>query len=224
MAKRNPRQITIAFPQRGGARRGTGREPNGPQPGVRHVRRGSLGGAIPTLITMKILSGVANLRTRRRARAVLESLRRACARFETRITEFSIQQDHVHLIVETANERTLARAMKGLAVRIARAVNRSLERRGTVFADRFHHRALRTPRQVRNALAYVLCNARKHRVAPAARGWLDPLSSAPSFDGWVDAAELAERAYSAAPRTWLLRIGWRRAGLLDPAHVPGALS
>jgi hypothetical protein len=92
-----------------------------------------------------------------------------------------------------------------------------------VFADRYHHRTLTTPRQVRNALAYVLCNARKHRVAPHRSGWLDPLSSAASFDGWTRCANAADRI-TPAPRTWLLRVGWRRGGSIDPDHTPGSMA
>jgi hypothetical protein len=39
-----------------------------------------------------------------------------------------------------------------------------------------------TPKQVRHGLAYVLCNARKHRAAPSRSGWLDPCSSALVID------------------------------------------
>ena len=110
---------------------------------------------------MKLLASIANLRTRARCHVVLDALRKACERLGTRVVEYSVQHDHLHLVVETKNATTLSRAMQGLAVRIARKLNRSLARRGTVFADRFHHRTLTTPRQVRNALAYVLCNGRQ---------------------------------------------------------------
>jgi REP element-mobilizing transposase RayT len=179
---------------------------------------------MPVLVTMKVLAGLANLRNARRVRGVLRGLRAACDRFETRIVEFSVQSDHVHLVVETRHASSLARAMQGLAVRLARAINRSLERRGKVFADRYHHRVLGTPRQVRNALAYVLCNARKHRVAPRDHGWLDPHSSAVSFEGWTPGAtSLVTERFTASPLTWLLRVGWRRAGLLDPDLTPGPM-
>jgi REP element-mobilizing transposase RayT len=217
------RQIEIDFRPHGGARRGAGRKPKGARAGVKHVRRGKLGGATPVLVTMKVLAGLANLRSARRVRCVLRGLRKACERFDTRIVEFSVQSDHVHLVVETRHASSLARAMQGLSVRLARAINRSLHRHGRVFADRYHHRVLGTPRQVRNALAYVLCNARKHRVAPRASGWLDPHSSATSFDGWTTCASVAERL-TAAPRTWLLRVGWRRGGLLDPDLTPGPMT
>ena len=97
-----------------------------------------------------------------------------------------------------------------------------MHRRGTVFADRYHDRVLTTPRQVRHALAYVLCNARKHGLAPRTRHWVDPCSSAAAFPGWSCAIELAPTLATVEPRTWLLTIGWRRAGgPIDPDHHPG---
>ena len=225
MRRRRGKQIEIEYRTHGGARAGAGRKPTGDKAGVRHTRRGKVGGAAPVLVTMKLLAGVANLRNQRRFRLVLRALRSASERLDTRIVEFSVQHDHVHLVVETTGARALSRAMQGLGVRLARALNRSLGRRGKVFKERFHHRVLGTPRQVRNALAYVLCNARKHRVAPALSGWLDPFSSASSFSGWRTSAarELAARL-TALPRTWLLRIGWRRIGMLNPDHTPGSLT
>ena len=69
------------------------------------------------------------------------------------------------------------------------------------------------------------CNARKHRRAPRDPGWLDPYSSARAFDGWRGVARdaLTDLAPVALPRTWLLAIGWRRGGLIDPDHCPGAM-
>ena len=225
MRRRRGKQIEIIYSAHGGARPGAGRKPVGDKAGARHTRRGALGGPAPVLITMKLLAGIANLRNQRRFRLVLGALRKASERLGTRIVEFSVQHDHVHLVVETKDERALSRAMQGLAVRLARAINRSLGRRGRVLKERFHHRALATPRQVRNALAYVLCNARKHRVAPSISGWLDPFSSSACFSGWVTNAtrEPAPRL-TALPRTWLLRIGWRRSGMLHPDHTPGPVA
>ena len=113
-------------------------------------------------------------------------------------------------------------------MRIAKKLNAMMGRRGKVFADRFHDRVLTSARQVRNALAYVLCNARKHGRAPARRGWLDPFSTAAGFEGWNDVTARADErivATTHAARTWLLRVGWQRAaGLLDVDHRPGPWS
>ena len=222
MGRTRTKQISILFRTHGGAREGAGRKPNGAKAGVSHAPRGQLGGATPLLVTLKLRPDIANLRARARCKHVLEALRRARERLGTRLIEYSVQHDHLHLIVEARNAAALGRAMQGLSVRIARRLNRLLGRRGSVFADRFHHRELTSPRQVRNALAYVLCNARKHRVAPHVSGWLDPLSSAQAFEGWTWAIERTTRSMP-LPQTWLLRVGWKRAGLIDPDHTPGAL-
>jgi putative transposase len=134
-----------------------------------------------------------------------------------------VQSNHLHLLIEARDQATLARGMQGLSVRIAKALNRHWNRHGTVFSDRYHARALRTPREVRNALVYVLQNARKH-------GWrgtgLDPLSSASRFDGWADDGAAAQAGSGLPPapvvaaRTWLARTGWKRCGRIRTNEVP----
>jgi hypothetical protein len=150
---------------------------------------------------------------------------RANDRFGLRIVHYSVQTDHIHFIVEIDNPQCFSRAIQGLAVRIAKKLNALMGRHGRVFADRFHDRVLTTPRQVRNALTYVLCNARKHGRAPSRGGWVDPWSTAPVFGGWATVTPERDQMTllsTRTPRTWLLRVGWRRAGgLLDVDHRPG---
>ena len=128
--------------------------------------------------------------------------------------------------------RALTRGIQGLVIRIARALNKLWQRRGKAFADRYHDRILKTPREVRNVLRYVLGNGKKHAAegrevfVPQA---IDTYTSAPWFDGWKQqvpsahekAAVRLDRPPVARARTWLLAIGWRRHGLIDPAEVPG---
>jgi hypothetical protein len=117
--------------------------------------------------------------------------------------------------------------MKSIAARFARAVNLIFHRTGSVLADRYHLHVLRTPSEVRCALAYVLMNARRHLAKLGRRlprvAEIDPASSARWFAGWkTRLAPPAEIAPVAPPRTWLLNTGWRRHGLLDPSEIPGA--
>jgi hypothetical protein len=134
------------------------------------------------------------------------------------------------MLVEAAGKDALARGMKAVAVRLARAVNRVFRRKGPVLFGRYHLRALRTPREVRNALAYVLPNVRKHwrqryGTSPPVR--LDAASSGAWFDGWKRSPPAMERPIPrdvARPRTWLLVKGWRQHGLVDPAETPGRTS
>ncbi|WXA90292.1 transposase [Pendulispora brunnea] len=141
---------------------------------------------------------------------------------------FSVQDDHVHLIVEAQDKVSLSRGMRGLAIRLARAINRGLMRRGPVWKERYHAHALTRPREVRNALLYVLMNHRKHQASPA---WLDPRSSAGWFDGWrkdvffeYALRDLDGNAGLSPPvqpaRTWLARDGWRRHRLLGVDESP----
>jgi putative transposase len=102
-------------------------------------------------------------------RTVLVALRDS-QRAGFRIVHYSVQHNHVHLIVEAGSTRELASGVRGLAVRIARRVNRLLFRGGRFWADRWHGRALTSPRQVRNALVYVLQNHRKHACLALAAG------------------------------------------------------
>jgi REP element-mobilizing transposase RayT len=160
-------------------------------------------------------------------RALERSFAAACERGRFRLVQYSIQGDHVHLIAEAASARDLATGMKSIGSRFARAVNRVFRLRGRVLAERYHLHVLRTPREVRNALAYVLLNARRHL---AKRGLLprfariDPASSGLWFSGWnrrFQPPSSLDPPPVASARTWLLRLGWRRHGLIDPAEVPG---
>jgi putative transposase len=128
-----------------------------------------------------------------------------------RVVHFSVQDDHVHLIVE-AEGGALSRGVQGLAIRIARHVNALLNIRGTFWGDRFHSRELTKPRAVRNAIVYVLMNVKKH-----IRGWdgIDPCSSAPWFFR-VDGREPPVRSSS----TWLGTTGWARYGPIRVGEQP----
>ena len=185
-----------------------------------HVKRAKLAARFPVLVTLRLRDGLRSLRTDD-THALLKDAFAAGSNGAFRVVEFSIQETHLHAIVEARDQRVLTRAMIGLSTRIARGLNRSWKRVGQVFDDRYHARSLTSPRAVRSALIYVLQNARKHGAwrsfAP------DVFSSAPWFDGWkgglAKAAQSRPRLLERA-RTWLLSIGWRRHGLIDPLELP----
>jgi hypothetical protein len=170
--------------------------------------------------------------------ALARASRRDPARF--RLLHFSMQLDHLHLIVEATDARALSSGVRSVAIRVARYVNDLLARHGPLWADRWHGRALKTPREVRNALVYVLANFRKHARRRPARG-MDPFSSGAWFEGWQRwkpacgiAPPFAESAQGpprrgtdeladtpvARARTWLARVGWRRHGLVSLDEAP----
>jgi REP element-mobilizing transposase RayT len=158
-------------------------------------------------------------------KAFERSMAGACERGDFRLVHYSLQSNHVHLVVEAVDRSALARGMIAVGSRLARAVNRVFGRTGPVLADRYHARALKTPREVRNALRYVLLNGRRHARRLSGTALLDPASSARWFDGWRSDSVDSRQATTGRPvgwaRTWLLRTGWRLHGLLDPADIPG---
>lgn len=214
-------QLRLAFPgpkQRGGARAGAGRKRL--PAGLRytpHRARSVHRSAHPVHVTMR--AGLRSLRHPFVAQTVRAALQ-AANRSDFRIVHWSIQPNHLHLIVEAQSSESLSSAMRGLAVRVARRVNRLLFRRGSFWVDRWYGVELTSPRQVRNALVYVLQNHAKHSASH--RAARDPLSSAASFDGFAGA--LPQARGSPAPdsgaRTWLLRVGWTRHGLIRESEVP----
>jgi putative transposase len=174
----------------------------------------------PAHVTLRADAGLPSLRSGR----VFPALRRAlvaCSGPAFRLIQFSVQSNHLHLIVEAEDTVALRRGLQGLAVRCARVINRSACRRGRVWAHRYHARSMATPTEVRRALVYVLMNIKKHN--PVGCDGVDPCSSAPWFDGF-----LAGRGPAASrgpppvrrPSTWLASRGWRLRGLIDPREYP----
>jgi len=202
--RRRPRQLGLEFRTWGGKRAGAGRKPRGARAGVAHRSRGAWTRPVPLHVTLRMAPHVYNLRSRRSFRVIAAALRVGAERFNVRVVEFSVQGNHIHLLVEAPNRRALARAIQGLSIRIARGLNRMMGRKGRVFDDRYHARVLRTPTEVRHTIRYILDNARKHaaeRGETYAAGYVDPYSSAGASDLALPSAQ-----------TWLLRTNWRRAG------------
>jgi REP element-mobilizing transposase RayT len=215
------RQREFGFTNWGGKRRGAGRKPKGLRALMSHAKRPKLHARYPVLLTLKLCEGLRTLRSDDAHAAIKQALAASSQRCELHVIEYSVQWNHLHLIAEATDERALAHGMISVTVRIARALNRLWKRAGRVFADRYHARILTTPRAVRIALIYCINNARKHG------SWLakmpDVFSSGPWFDGWKSAGRtsaVSRPRWLARARTWLLAIGWKRHGLLDPCEAP----
>jgi len=170
-------------------------------------------------VTLRIARGLPSLRTPRAYR-VLERAFRACRRAGFSLFQFSVQQDHLHLIVEANCSRDLSRGMQGLAIRVAKALNRHWHgRKGSVFAERFFARALRRPMQVWRAVRYVLNNGRKHGVWSGNQP--DPYSSGRWFTGWSDQVKRPLRSSPVAKARDYLTYSWERMGPIGITEMPG---
>jgi putative transposase len=149
----------------GGPREGAGRKPkNGKTAGVSHLQRPKQSRHVPLHITIRLCDGLPSMRRRRGYKLAQRAMALANRFEEARLCHLSIQRNHLHLIIEADDQAALTRAMRSFGVSLAKNVKHELRRPGRmrIFADRYHIEKLTTPAQVRNALAYVLGNWRKH--------------------------------------------------------------
>lgn len=239
--KRKVRQLELEFRSHGGKRKGAGRKPNGAEPGMPHKPRAAMKRTQPLHVTVRLAQGLPSLRRAAELEVVLRALAAARERHGMRVVHYSIQGNHLHLIVEAESRACVASGMNALLSPLARALNKLWGRSGAVFPQRYHDEVITTPTQARNAIRYVLQNGKKHGVVP--RTSLDPCSSALAFDGWAtpqlitsspsspriprspsiasipSSAAMAASSATAVPpvapaSVWLLTTGWRRLGLL----------
>jgi len=217
----------------GGKRRGAGRKPAGPRARASHEARPVIKASHAMHITIRAMSDLPSLRRRETYAAIRAASTAAAKQQAFRLVHLSIQDTHLHLIVEADDKGALARGMQSLQISAARRINKLLGRRGRVFDDRYHLVVVRSPKQMRNVLAYVLGNWRRHGAdRGAAPGWLiDPYGSGFAFAGWKElrqgtalwpASVTATWLVVKPPASWLLKTGWERGGgPISVFEVPG---
>jgi REP element-mobilizing transposase RayT len=236
---------------RGKARVGRPRKPNA---GVSHLARRAFDKPRALHITLRVLDVIGRLRTRSAYMAIREAAITVLKHDAFRIVQMSIEGTHVHLLVEADNRDALSTGMQAFGISAAKHLNAAFSRaggwwerkraarlghalpkrrKGRVFSDRYHETVIKTPRQARHALAYVLNNWRRHGEdrRALARSWLiDPFATGWAFDGWKERADTpfawkVRETYQPIPvwlpKTWLLRTGWKMHGLIGVREVPG---
>jgi len=192
------------------ARRG---RPKKPGAGLPHLRRPPINRDHPLHVTIRVRKGTWNLRSQRCFACIAAAILVANARGTIRIIHYSVQGNHLHLLVEADDRRSMSNGMRALLISMARRLNDLMDKSGALFVDRFHERPLASPSAVRTALRYVLTNAHKHH----GHELVDPFSSGPWFEGWPDDTKRPRWTPCTGPPTvppesWLLRSGWQRAG------------
>ncbi len=224
---------------RGGRRRGAGRPPKGERAAERHKRRPFHDPAHPVHVVLRVVKAVGSLRRRRTYQAIREATRVVARRADFRIVHLSIQRTHVHLLVEAKSKAALAAGMQGFQISAAKHLNAAISkgrpgprRRGSVFPDRYHAVVIESPRQARHALSYVINNWRKHGEdrGEVTRRWdVDWYASGAMFSDWKEQGSKGfalrrppelEPMWVGAPRTWLLRKGWKKHGAISCREVP----
>ncbi len=213
-----------------GAGRPKKRWPKGVKAPASHAKREPFVKGRALHVTLRTLPVARNLRRMDAYRAVRIGARVVLARSGFRLVHFSIQSNHIHLIVEAESRVELSNGVRAFSISVAKSLNAKLGRRGPVFADRYHARAIARPTQMRNAIQYVLTNWLHHRPDHhEIMEEVDPYSSGANFLGWKELRgsrqfvrdDAFERVSLATPLLWLTRDGWRRGGEISVFTVPG---
>ena len=202
------RQQSLDFRTWGGRRAGAGRKTSGARPMLPHRAREDFRPYEPVHVTLRMADHVWNLRSQRSFAVIHAALRDIRDRSGLRVTDFSIQGNHIHLIVESSGPRALANGVRALTIRLARRLNQMMGRRGAVFEDRFHAHVLRTPVEARNAVRYVLGNYASHATRRGERvssEWVDPYASVASREPRHAQCALWPDPVTREAETWLLR-------------------
>lgn len=222
---RQPKQLVLEMNTWGGARVGAGRPAANERPEVAHVARRFGKPSQPVHVTLRLREGLPSLRQPAPWAAIVALMIALRERTDFRVVHYSVMRNHLHLIIEADGREQFFDGMKALLARLALQLNALFERKGRLFAGRYHSHVLSTPDEVRNAILYVLLNTRKHAAETGdhyAVHWLDPYSSAATFREWSRPISTSTRDVGTSPaQTSFLREGWRKAGSLDPTTIPG---
>jgi REP element-mobilizing transposase RayT len=215
------RQLSL-FPKR----RKMGRPPTRKGDYVPHVSRPPLDKHHAAHITLKLLPHVGTLRTGKLHRVIRAAFVAGCDRFGFRLVHYSVQRDHIHLIAEADDGTALSRGIQGLAIRIAKGLNRVLGTAGRVFRERYHENVLTKGKKAFAALNYVLNNGFRHLRKLGLKVdalFIDPCSSGVYFDGWAPGVLRQRPPPGPRPvvkaRSWVIKDGWRRYGPLVPGQI-----
>ena len=199
-------------------------------------------------ITVKARKGLPSFRSQRIHNMMLEVLRNQIYVLRKyagafKVAHFSIQTNHIHIMIEADDTKTLRSGVSGLVIAFARQLAKLLGRKKCkVWAERFHSRELHAPRDVRNVLSYIFQSFKHHETTHGSgmRSRPHRYSSARWFDGWYQQVlipiPIDESAYmrgpppwvpttAGEPRTWLLGTGRKeRHGKLNMMDRPGGVS
>lgn len=199
--------------------------PKKPGAGLPHTARPAVDPRRPHHVTVRMRRGAWNLRSQRCFRPIVRALRAVRREREGfRVVHFSVQGNHMHLVTEASDRRSMTNGMRALLIRIAKRLNRVMGKTGRLYADRFHERILRSRNDTLNVVRYVLGNHARH-LAQVGKAHLaaviDPFSSA---DASLDHPREGPPWSRAESRLLSLAVVRPRHGTHAASHGPPPIS
>ena len=143
--------------------KGAGR-PARHDPGIRHTKRPNLKKPTSLHLTVKIKKNKAEIKNK----SVLAILKRAIVNARKqglKVIHYSLEYDHVHLLIEADNNLILGKGMKAFGVTFAKAINRLKKLKGEVYKHRYHFRRISSSKELKNVMNYIFTNGLKHKTA-----------------------------------------------------------
>ncbi len=153
-------------------RKGAGR-PALHDPGIRHTNRPHIKKPASLHLTIKVKKKKAEIKNK----SVLKILKRAILNARKqglRVIHFSLEYDHVHLLIEADNNLILGKGMQAFGVTLSKAINRLKKLKGGVYKHRYHFRQISSTRELKIVMNYIFTNGLKHGTA---KSILNPFNS-----------------------------------------------
>ena len=121
--------------------------------GVAHIPREKITIRTPLHVNFKYKIPVRNKDTLKLLKKSIQNARR----HGLKVLHHSFQHNHIHLILEADNNSTLTKGMRSLTITFAKGLQK-----GRVQIERYHLHVLKTVRETKHAIHYVLFNQQKH--------------------------------------------------------------
>ena len=121
--------------------------------GVAHRTREVVNRRTPIHVNFRYKTVIRNKTSLRLLKRAIVNARR----FGLRIIHYSMQKNHIHLIIEADTNEILTRGMRSLTITFAKGI-----KQGRIQLERYHLHVLRSVRETRNSVHYVLFNEQKH--------------------------------------------------------------
>lgn len=130
-------------------------------PGIRHTARPVLTKPSSLHLTIKVQKIKADIKNK----MILTMLKKAilnARRMGLKVIHYSLEYDHVHLLIEADNNVILGKGMQSLGVTLSKAINRTKRIKGRVYKHRYHFRKINSARELKNVMFYIFNNGVKH--------------------------------------------------------------
>lgn len=144
-------ELTLDNGKWGGRRKGAGKK-RIHSAGVAHTKREKITSREPLHVNFKLTVTIKN---ENGLRAIKKSLENARKYFH--ILHYSLQWNHIHLIIEATDNEALFRGMRSFTNTFVKCMGK-----GSIQKERYHLHVLRSVKETKNAFRYVIFNEAHH--------------------------------------------------------------